>query len=55
MDELDLFFEQEEEDRVMAAVGLVSKTDGLEFTAIQSVDWLAECDHINEAVAMGRA
>ena len=53
MDELDLAFELEEENRVLAAVGLVRKTElDEDLIAIQSTDWLAECEEINEAVAV---
>jgi hypothetical protein len=55
MDELDLelAFELEEENRVLAAVGLVRKTElDDDLIAIQSTDWLAECEEINEAVAV---
>jgi hypothetical protein len=53
MDDLDLILELEEESRVMAAVGLVRKSElDEDLIAIQSADWLAECVEINEAVSV---
>ena len=53
MDELDLILELEEENRILAAVGLVRKSElDDDLIALQSTDWLAECVEINEAVAV---
>jgi hypothetical protein len=52
MDEILLQLELEEEARVLAAVGLVQDDFSDKILSIQSADWLAECEEVNEVLAV---